>query len=84
MSELSIDQEILIKTGTGAVILELPSDASFTFEISTNLGKMYITGFDDVVYDQEELYFRTGEVNGGGANILLQCTSGSININATN
>jgi hypothetical protein len=82
MSELSDDQDIRIKTGTGAVTLEVPSDASFTFEISTSLGKMYITGFDDVTYDRNELYFRSGEVNGGRANIFIQCTSGSINLKA--
>jgi len=82
MSEISNDKDIAIKTGTGGISLEIPSDASFTFEMSTSVGKMYITGFDDVIYDRNELYYRSGEVNGGDANTIIQCTSGSINIKA--
>ena len=82
MYEIHLDQNIDIQTGIGGVTLEVPSDASFTFEISTTVGKMYLTGFDDISYEREELYYRSGEVNGGEANIHIRCTSGSINIKA--
>jgi hypothetical protein len=82
MYDIDSQQNIDIQTGIGGVTLEIPSDASFTFEISTTLGKMYITGFNDIAYDRNEFYFRSGEVNGGDADIRIRCNSGSINLKA--
>ncbi len=76
LPECSVEIEAL----DGNVLVEVPEDASFSFEISTTLGKMHLEGFDSLSYETNQLYYRKGTVNGGDTPLKVVCGKGSITI----
>jgi len=80
MLDISPGESAEIKTGAGNVTLQVPANASVAFEIFTTNGGISINGFDDISYTRNEFNYRSGEINGGEASVLISCNTGNISI----
>lgn len=75
----TLSGDVTGKATSGTVRVNLPSDASFTFEASTSSGSIG-TWFDDQLTFNERKNRATGQVGDGKYTVRLEASSGSVKV----
>jgi hypothetical protein len=80
LTALASDEEVLLSTSNGKIVLTVPGDIDATFEASTSNGSVDVTGFDTIDFDSNDGNHKTGTIGLGGATIVLSTSNGGITL----
>lgn len=72
-------KRVQAEASSGRVELYLPQTAAFDFDVNVSSGSVDID-FSDVKYEQDEEKYKKGSVNGGGAQVELDTSSGDVRL----